>query len=298
MSENQPFSTWSYQQHERHLQAQAEQQGDPLHRLMEQDSIHGWRHDRMYRSLEPLMAWGGRWLTIGDGIGTDANWLIGQGATAVASDIGDALLQQAQQRGLIQEFRKENAEHIQLPDQSFDFVLCKEAYHHFPRPYLAVYEMLRVCGRAIVLIEPQDPIQQMPLLLFLKNTLQRFAPGMLSRLWKNQYSFETVGNYVYKISEREVEKIAMGMGYRAVAFYGLNDCPLDHPDMNKMPPDPKLFRVVKRQIAWKNWLSRLGIIPYRLLCCVIFKTTPPPQIIQQLETHGYRYIALPPNPYA
>ena len=219
MPDQTSFAEQSYQRHEAHLAQQSRQDHDPLERLtILKNSIHDWRHARMYQLLTPLLAWTGRWITIGDGIGTDANWLMGQGATVVASDIGDALLKRAQEQGFIREFRRENAEKINLPDNAFDFALCKEAYHHFPRPYLAVYEMLRVARRAIVLIEPQDPIQRSPVLLWLKNILDRVSPGLVQRLWKNQYSFETVGNYVYKISEREMEKVAMGIGLPAVAF--------------------------------------------------------------------------------
>ena len=258
MPEKQSFTDRSYQLHEQHLHHQIEKEGDPLHRLTKLESIHGWRHDRMYRFLEPLLDWGGRWLTIGDGIGTDANWLERQGASVVATDIGDALLKQAKERGFIQEFRRENAEKIELKDNAFDFALCKEAYHHFPRPYLAIYEMLRVAKQAIVLIEPQDPLQRMPVLLWLKNILDRLAPDLLNRIWKNQYSFETVGNYVYKISEREMEKVAMGVGLPAVAFCGFNDYFSEHSGMSKIPPDQSFFSFCKA----KNWLPKFSVPPW------------------------------------
>jgi SAM-dependent methyltransferase len=48
-------------------------------------------------------------------------------------------------------FQKENAEQLSFEDESFDFVLCKEAYHHFPRPMIALYEMIRRRCRLIVL---------------------------------------------------------------------------------------------------------------------------------------------------
>lgn len=299
MPEQPSFAERSYQLHEEHLRQQTEAGSDPLQRLTTLvGSIHDWRHERMYRLLLPLLGWGGRWLTVGDGIGTDAAWLLRQGADATATDIGDALLKQAQEQGFIQVYQRENAEQLSFPDNSFEFALCKEAYHHFPRPYLAVYEMLRVARRAAVLIEPQDPIQQMPALLWLKNILDRLAPGLLQRLWKNQYSFETVGNYVYKLSEREIEKIAMGMGLPAIAVCGLNDYFVENPELSRVPPKPGYFRQVKFRIGVQNLLCWLGLIPYRLLCCVIFKEPPPPETIAALKALGYRYISLPKNPYA
>jgi ubiquinone/menaquinone biosynthesis C-methylase UbiE len=298
---NQPsFAERSYQLHEAHLAQQSQQERDPLERLTKlKNSLDDWRHERMYEQLVgPLLGWGGPWLTIGDGIGTDAHWLIRQGASAVASDIGDALLQKVHDLGFIQEFRKENAEKINLPDNSFDFALCKEAYHHFPRPYMAVYEMLRVSKKAIVLIEPQDPVQSSAALLFLKNILGKFSPYLLGKIWKNQFSFETVGNYVYKLSDREMEKVAMGMGLPAVAFCGLNDYVKGGPEMREIPPNPTFFGKVKRSIAFRNLLSRLGLVPYRLLSCIIFKEKPPQSVIAALREKGYQYVELPENPYA
>ncbi|MCP9765335.1 hypothetical protein EGI31_20570 [Lacihabitans soyangensis] len=34
----------------------------------------------------------------------------------------------------------------------------------------------------------------------------------MKRIWKNQYSYESVGNYVFKISLREFKKMAVGLG--------------------------------------------------------------------------------------
>jgi SAM-dependent methyltransferase len=42
------------------------------------------------------------------------------------------------------------------PSQHFDLVLCKESLHHAPRPVQGLYEMLRVCRRAAILIEPWE----------------------------------------------------------------------------------------------------------------------------------------------
>lgn len=52
--------------------------------------------------------------------------------------------------------RVENAEKLSSPNETLDFVLCKESYHHFTRPMLALYEMLRVATKAVVLIEPNE----------------------------------------------------------------------------------------------------------------------------------------------
>ncbi len=53
-------------------------------------------------------------------------------------------------------YRIENSEQLALESRSFDLVFCKESLHHLARPVLGLYEMLRVCRRAALLIEPYD----------------------------------------------------------------------------------------------------------------------------------------------
>lgn len=78
--------------------------------------------------------------------------------------------------------------------------------------------MLRVSQKAVILIEPIDILSKIPLLLSLKNFCDIFSPNLINYIWKNRYSWEIVGNYVFKISEREIEKIAMGIGLPCIAF--------------------------------------------------------------------------------
>jgi ubiquinone/menaquinone biosynthesis C-methylase UbiE len=77
----------------------------------------------MYKHLIPLLNVGDKWLTIGDGMGTDANWLFAHQVDSTASDIADSVLKEAYKEGYIQKFSKENAEKISFPDNSFDYVL-------------------------------------------------------------------------------------------------------------------------------------------------------------------------------
>lgn len=60
------------------------------------------------------------------------------------------------ERGFIHHFRALNAAAMALPHGVFDFVLCKESYHPFPRLMLAFYEMLRVARAGVVLIESNN----------------------------------------------------------------------------------------------------------------------------------------------
>ncbi len=51
-----------------------------------------------------------------------------------------------------------DAEQIDLPDGSFDFVFAHEVLHHCRSPHKALCEMLRVSNRRVVLLEPNDSL--------------------------------------------------------------------------------------------------------------------------------------------
>ena len=212
------------------------------------------------------------WLTVGDYSGVEANYLLQRKQKVTASDISDALLKEAYKDNLITDYSKQNAEHLSFDNDTFDYVMCKEAYHHFPRPYMAMYEMLRVCKKAIIVIgEPIDILSKMSSLVLIKNVLDKINPQLINILWKNRFSYEEVGNYVYKVSEREIEKLAVGMGLPLIAFISLN--------MNT----GSLY----------NILSSLKIIPRSSLSFVIFKNDPSLELITEMELNKFKLIELP-----
>ncbi len=261
------------------------------------DTVNNWLHQRHYAQLLPLLEKDSKWLTVGDGNGADASFLLSFDCDVVASDISDTLLPVAQKEGLIKKYSVENAEKFSFADNSFDYVLCKESFHHFPRPWIAFYEMLRVARKGIVVIEPQDPVQKMPLLLALCNIFDRISPDLMQRFWKNRYSFEEVGNFVFKISEREFEKAAMGVNLPAVAFKGINDHYIKGVENEKAVPSSKLFKKIKRKLAFKNLLSGLHLMPAGAVCAVVFKTLPDSKLKQRLTKDKFRYVEFPKNPY-
>ncbi len=288
------FKDKSYRAHAE----QYEQKGNPMGRIENKETIDYWRHDRMYRQFAPLMNNKDKWLTVGDGLGTDAHWLGNAGIEDVtASDIADSALKKAHELGHIQKFEQVNAEKIGFGDGHFDYVLCKEAYHHFPRPYIAVYEMLRVAKKGIIMIEPLDVGIEMPAIVFLKRVLDKFDNTLIDKFWKNRFSFETVGNFVYKVSEREFEKLGMGINLPVLAFKGFNDYYTTHLDLNQPTSNTKVFNKVKAKIRRKNFLSKLGITPYRLMVSVLFNEIPDEKTIAALKKDGYKLVYLPKNPY-
>lgn len=265
----------------------------------EKDTIDAWRHKRMYRLLDPLLIAYPKaiWLTVGDGrYGKDAHYIRDKGLKVLASDISDVLLKEGKEIGYIDDYSKQNAEDLTFSDEEFDFVFCKESYHHFPRPMIALYEMLRVVKKGVILIEPVD---QYILSTFIE-ALYRNTIGLLKILLGKKYvsnHYEEVGNYIYTISKREIEKVALGMNLRAIAFKGINDYYLEGVEYQKALPDNKLFKLVKRRIFLRNLLTVTGLRPWYYSSFIIFKENSTLESISNLKECGYKIVTLLKNPY-
>lgn len=266
---------------------------------LETDTVDAWRHSRMYHTLDPLLEAGRTtWLTIGDGrYGKDSRYLQEKGVEVLATDICDLLLKEARDLGFITKFAKENAESLSFADASFDYAFCKESYHHFPRPMLALYEMLRVSSKGVVLIEPNDywigrgPLRQ--LLFFIFN-------GLFGLIGKriDSFGFEEFGNFVYTISRRELEKVALAMNYRYLAFKGINDCYVDGVEFEKVADQGPILKRIKRSLFLQDLLSKLCILDHSMLVSVLFKEEPDIALLDQLERQGFDVVVLPVNPFA
>jgi SAM-dependent methyltransferase len=267
------------------------------------DTVDAWRHDRMRKTLRPLLQShpGWHWLTVGDGrFGTDAWFLMQQGVRVHASDYTSPLLEQAASRGLIGDYSAENAEALSFPDESFDFVLCKESFHHFPRPWLALYEMWRASRVGVALIEPLDPVctgLNLPLLTF-RRAIRSLGPRARAR---NAHTFEPVGNYVYSISLRECEKFLLGMHCRWLTWHpicdhyeqGVEFCPLEGGSDEQQALRHRTFTSIRRQ----ERRLRLGLAAPSLVSVLLFKQEPDPADLVSLTATGWRYRTLPKNPY-
>jgi ubiquinone/menaquinone biosynthesis C-methylase UbiE len=265
----------------------------------ENNTINHWIHSRLLALANPFVNEKKSWLTVGDGYGFDANFFYKKGLDVTATDISDTFLPLSRQHGLFEKYAVENAENLSFADNSFDYIFVKEAYHHFPRPYMAVYEMLRVAKEAVILVEPHDPISKMPLLLAARNFFDRFNTALLQKYWKNRYSFEEVGNYVFKLSEREMDKLANGIGLPMVAFKGINNN-YWKPNIAKEKADDSssAFKKIKNKLALHDLLTQWSIIPSQVLCAVIFKKIPSEQVMEAMKKDGFQIHIFPPNPYS
>ncbi len=258
------------------------------------DRLDNWLHQRLRSPLTPLFKYGikGKWLTIGDGrYGTDAAHLISAGIEDVhATDITDELLSIGASKGIIRSYSVQNAEALNFSDDAFDYAYCKESYHHFPRPYIAVYEMIRVSKEAVVLTEPIDAWISLAPLALLRRLLKR-----------ETHSFEAVGNYVYSVSEREIEKLLLGLGLRHCAFFGIcthyvngvEETPLSGGTVR----DHFMRFRVKGMIRLREFLSLLGVIRPTVLIAILFKKAPSQVLVKDLKERGFTIKTLPENPY-
>lgn len=250
--------------------------------------------------LDPFLGSRKTWLTVGDYNGFEANYLLEKGQQVTASDISDAMLHEAKAEGLIKDFSKQNVEQLTFEDGTFDYVMCKEAFHHFPRAYLGLYEMIRVSRIAVIMLtEPIDMLSKISVLMFIKNVFDKINPLLINRLWKNRFSWETVGNYVFKISEREIEKVAMGIGLPFIAFkHYTNYASHQQVDgLTDVPLNKKVYGRIKRKLALRSFISSTGIVPHGSICSIIFKEQPSETLIHTLKKQGFVTLQLPANPY-
>jgi SAM-dependent methyltransferase len=249
-----------------------------------EDTIDFWRHERMNEAVFKCLihTQSDRWLTVGDGrYGLDAIRMVRRGFSDVtATDLTDHLLKISFDAGLLKKISAENAEKLSFSDSSFDFVLCKEAFHHFPRPMLALYEMLRVACKGVVFIEPLDQYIDIPIL-----------GG------KHSAGYEADGNYVYTLSRREVEKAALGLNLPAVAFK--NICDTFDPGLTSelaLESNPDFISFRNKLIDIEARCEKMEL-QYNVLMAVIFITMPNESEIKFFTELGWSFEKLDRNPF-
>lgn len=272
-----------------------------------------WRHIRAFECAE-LLANGEdvSWVTIGDGRwGLDSIRIKAAGhQNVLPTDISEFLLNQSKSRGFISSYSIENAEKLNFTDGLFDYAFCKESFHHFPRPYLALYEMLRVSKKGAFLIEPNDPANASLNITksmgcgvgliknFLKILLGRTINFSTSDIHWNGPGWEVSGNYVYGISKREAEKIALGINLPQLLIKGLNDFYIEGCEFE--PADEvasEIFKKIKNSVQAKDLACKKGEAPPDLLMLGFMHQKISADMREKFIQHGWEVIDLPPNPY-
>jgi SAM-dependent methyltransferase len=110
----------------------------------------------------------------------------------------DEAIQRAEQRDPRVRYELADVQALPFPERHFDLVLCKESLHHTPRPVLGLYEMLRVCRHAAILIEPWDCAGV--------RALERL--GLTTRFERGQHlNVGARDNHVFRWSRRGLESL-------------------------------------------------------------------------------------------
>ena len=267
------------------------------------NTLDYWRHDRMLNLIKPFLRKNESWLTIGDGrYGSESSWLKRHGVNCHASDMHTNLLEVAYKKGFIESYSKQNAEELNFQSESFDYVLIKETLHHLPRPWLAIYEAYRVCKKGVIIIEPNDsyPYGSIFQILFInfKTLLKKL---MKKRVFPYEYNFETVGNFIYSINKRELEKFLLGMHKTLIAFNNINDQHFHGIEQIKLDSNKIRDKIIsfklKTIILIKDILTNIGFLNYSLGEVVLFKKKSFSTTIHNMKEYNWKYKILPKNPY-
>ena len=267
------------------------------------DSLDYWRHKRMLKLLKPFIKKSDKWLTIGDGrYGSEAAWLKRNGVECHATDMHTDLLEMAFKKGIIDSFSKQNAEKLGFKSNSFDYVLIKETLHHLPRPWLAIYEAFRVCKYGVIIIEPNDCYHYGSPQKLIFSKFKNLAKKITNRnFFKEEFNFEEVGNFIYTINIRELEKFLLGMHKTSIAVNNINDHYLKDveyiPFNSKSLKDKIVFLKLKTFIFMKDFLCNLGFLSYSLKEVILFKKAPNNKEINHFRAYNWEYKKLPDNPY-
>ncbi len=179
--------------HKRHYQEILDK-GD-IDGFINPNSFWYWEHvyclehiSDFFKKISPSV-----FLTIGDGYcGREGAFIKRFGHFVHASDIEICLLEEAWNRGLIDEYSIQDVNNLDFLDGSFDYIFTKETLHHLSTPYRGLYEMFRVAKKGVIIIEPNGDNER-----------------------RYQYNkFEEVGNYMYGFSSHELVKAGLAYGFK------------------------------------------------------------------------------------
>ena len=100
----------------------------------------------------------------------------------------------------------QDAENLTLADNSFDYVVVNAGLHHCASPHRAMCEMLRVAKKGILVSEASDNwFVRLSVALGFTSDFES-EPALLSGGTHGGYRNTELPNYIYRWTEREVEK--------------------------------------------------------------------------------------------
>lgn len=267
--------------------AEGKERSDRAKLLLDENSVAYLVMAQQMEKLLPVLEHfsGASWLTVGDGRHAfEARFLMKHGAGQVLpSNYDPTLLKEAQRLGYIEKYAEENLEKLSFADDSFDFVCCKDTLHHLLRPYLGLYEMLRVAREGIFLIEPFDHS-------FAASALYQTRPDAPYHDFE-----EEAGNYVYSFSERELEKLCVSHGWRCLAARGVNI--IQGNGIDNTSTDPRDLRLQRARVERSEHLAAKGKGAWVNQASLLLRHLPSDPLRAALRAAGYQVLDLPCNPH-
>ena len=296
------FKDVSYEKHsEFYKYLRTDKQLEKHKTFFQVKTVDLWRHIRQFELIDIFCGLykNSEWLTVGDGgFGTSATYIEMKGGKAMSTDLDVSFLKLALENNLISKYEFANAENLPFKEEHFDFSFCKQSYHHFPRPYVAVYEMLRVSKKAVLFVEPSDWLPSPSIVSMLQYVKRKIKSLMGKRNpHHDEGSFETYGNYIYTISEREIEKIGLGIGLPCVAFKRFHDIYIEGVEVEMIEKKGPLQKKINERLLRNDLLTRLGLSNKNNIMCILFKYLPEVHEQKILKNHGFEVVILPKNPY-
>ena len=104
-------------------------------------------------------------------------------------------------------WKYENAEDLSFKDSSFDYVIIHAAIHHASSPHKVLTEMYRVAKRGVLAFEARDSVIMRIMEEFRFTQTYEHAAVYHNNCRYGGVNNTEIPNYVYRWTEREVEKV-------------------------------------------------------------------------------------------
>jgi ubiquinone/menaquinone biosynthesis C-methylase UbiE len=104
------------------------------------------------------------------------------------------------------EWRREDAEDLTCKDGSYDWCIVNAGLHHCASPHRGLCEMFRVARKGVVVLEARDSLLMRAAIRLGLTQEYEVEPAVLSDGKFGGYRNTPIPNYIYRWTEREVEK--------------------------------------------------------------------------------------------
>jgi hypothetical protein len=110
--------------------------------------------------------------------------------------------------------------------------------------------------------------------------------------------WEDIGNYVYTVSQREAEKVALGLNLPQIVIKGLNDCYIEGCEFEAADVyQSDVFRRILQSIKESDRACRRGFRAYDVLMIGFFIEPLSDEQRTSFLAKGWRVVDIPRNPY-